>query len=50
MSDRISDRLKKIEARTIEALYEAIEHAFDEVTRSDLVGWFRHCGYAVHSD
>ena len=42
--------LKKIEARTIEALYEAIEHAFDEVTRSDLVGWFRHCGYAVHSD
>ena len=42
--------LKKVEARTIEALYEAIEHAFDEVTRSDIVGWFRHCGYAVHSD
>ena len=42
--------LKKVEARTIEALYEAIEHAFDEVTKSDLVGWFRHCGYAVHSD
>ena len=41
--------LKKVEARTIEALYEAIECAFDEVTKSDLAGWFRHCGYAVHS-
>ena len=42
--------LKKVEARTIEALYEAIERAFDKVTRSDLAGWFQHCGYAVHSD
>ncbi len=41
--------LKKVEARTIEALYEAIERAFDKVTKSDLAGWFQHCGYAVHS-
>ena len=40
--------LRKIEARTFDALNEAIEYAFQKVTRSDLAGWFRHCGYAVH--
>ena len=40
--------LWKIEARTFDALNEAIEHAFQKVTRSDLAGWFRHSGYAVH--
>ena len=42
--------LRKMEARTADALHEAIEHAFEQVTRSDLAGWFRHCGYAVHSN
>lgn len=42
--------LKKVEARTADALYEAIEHAFKQVTKSDLAGWFQHCGYAVHSN
>jgi len=42
--------LRKVEARTADALYEAIEHAFNQVTKSDLEGWFRHCGYAVQSN
>ena len=41
--------LRKIKARTLEALDDAIVVAFDQVTTSDAAGWFRHCGYAVHS-
>ncbi len=46
---KVKTWLKKMAARTVDALYEAIEHAFNQVTKSDLAGWFRHCGYAVHS-
>ena len=41
--------LRKIKARTLEALDDAIVVAFDQVTTFDAAGWFRHCGYAVHS-
>ncbi len=41
--------LRKIKARTLEALDDAIVDAFEQVTTSDSAGWFRHCGYAVHS-
>lgn len=41
--------LRKIKARTLEALDDAIVDAFDQVTTSDAAGWFTHCGYAVHS-
>jgi hypothetical protein len=37
-----------IEARTTEALDEAIVHVIDTVTASDAHGWFTHCGYAFH--
>ena len=47
---KVKTWLRKAKARTVDALYEAIEHAFDEVTKSDLAGWFRHCGYTVHSN
>ena len=47
---KVKTWLRKMQARTLDALYEAIEHAFDEVTKSDLAGWFQHCGYAVHSN
>ncbi len=41
--------LRKIKARTLEALDDAILDAFDQVTTSDAAGWFTHYGYAVHS-
>ncbi len=47
---KVKTWLRKMAARTADALYEAIEHAFNQVTKSDLAGWFRHCGYAVHSN
>ena len=41
--------LRKIKARTLEALDDAILDALEQVTTSDAEGWFRHSGYAVHS-
>ena len=41
--------LRKIKARTLEALDEAIVDALDQVTTSDAAGWFTHCGYSVQS-
>ena len=47
---KVKTWLRKVEARTIDALYEAIEDAFDQVTMPDISGWFHHCGYAIHSN
>lgn len=37
--------LRRVEARTREALYEAIGQALLTITAKDAQGWFRHCGY-----
>ena len=37
--------LRRVEARTHEALEEAVGQALLTVTASDAHGWFRHCGY-----
>jgi transposase len=39
--------LKKAKARTQKALYAAINKAFDWVSKSDVLGWFQHCGYSL---
>jgi transposase len=39
--------LRKLGARTHEALLEAMEEALSKVTPSDAAGWFDHCGYQV---
>jgi len=39
--------LRKVGARTSEALVEATGHALDAVSRRDALGWFGHCGYDV---
>jgi len=39
--------LRRIGARTREALQEALEDACATITASDAKGWFRHCGYLV---
>jgi transposase len=38
--------LRKIQARTLDALADALGHARQRITNSDLDGWFTHCGYA----
>jgi len=37
--------LRRIGARTREALQEALEYALTTISASDAFGWFSHCGY-----
>jgi hypothetical protein len=39
--------LRRAKARTVETLIEAINHALDTITETDIRGWFTHCGYAI---
>jgi transposase len=38
--------LRRVGARTHEALQEAIAQALETVTAADALGWFTHCGYS----
>jgi transposase len=44
---KIKNILRKLGARSHEALLEAMEEALREVTTWDAAGWFDHCGYEV---
>ncbi len=44
---KIKNILRKLAARTHEALLEAMEEALCEVSAADAAGWFDHCGYEV---
>jgi transposase len=44
---KIKAILRKVGARTREALVEAMSEALCAVTPEDAMGWFRHCGYDV---
>ena len=44
---KIKNILRKLGARTHEALLEAMEEALSEITPADAAGWFGHCGYQV---
>ena len=40
--------LRKFKARTLDALPNAIQCAFQTVSPSDCSGWFRSCGYSPY--
>ena len=42
---KIKNILRKLGARTHEALLEAMEEALSRITAGDAAGWFNHCGY-----
>jgi len=42
---KLKTRLRRLAARTREALEEAIAHALEQITAQDAPGWFWHCGY-----
>jgi transposase len=44
---KIKNILRKVGARTHEALVEAMSGALSEITPWDAAGWFDHCGYEV---
>jgi transposase len=45
---KVKGVLKKLKARTREALDKAVAVAVDSVTPADIAGWFCHSGYAAH--
>lgn len=47
MWSKVKAYLKKIKARTQAELEKAIAEAFNTITLSDCLNWFRHCGYQV---
>ena len=44
---KIKNTLRKVGARTHEALTEAMARALSAITPADVAGWFNHCGYEV---
>jgi len=46
---KVKRLLRSAAARTIDALHEAFGAAMDAVTTGDILGCFRHCGYATTS-
>jgi hypothetical protein len=42
---KIKNIVRKAQARTREALVEAIALAISALTLEDVAGWFAHCGY-----
>lgn len=45
---KLKSFLRTAQARTREALDEAITQAFATVSAADARAWFAHCGYALH--
>ena len=43
---KVKGLLRTIAARTVDALHDAFGAAFAAVTPADILGCFRHCGYA----
>ena len=47
MWSKIKDILKKLEPRTMKQYERAIKNAVNEVTQSNIAGWFSHSGYLL---
>jgi transposase len=46
---KIKTSLRAAKARTREELEKALAHAINQITKADIRGWFKHCGYKVAS-
>jgi transposase len=42
---KIKEILRSLKARTKRKLLNALAKAIEKVTASDILGWFKHCGY-----
>ena len=42
---KIKTILRSLKPRTLDELLDALTVAFKSVTITDIIGWFRHCGY-----
>ena len=48
MWSKLKHVLEFLEPRTFNEFKKAIKKAFSEVTESDLIGWYNHCGYSIN--
>ena len=44
---KVKSLLRSLKPRTLPDLLDALGEAFSSITRQDILGWFRHCGYRV---
>lgn len=47
---KIKERLRAAKARTTRTLTTALATALESVTKSDIRGWFTHCGYVLSAE
>jgi len=47
---KIKQRLRSLACRTRDALWRAMQSVLDEVTATDAINCFRHCGYTLRTD
>lgn len=45
---KLKAMLRKIKARTRDALDDALKQSIEAITEADASGWFKHCGYTLH--
>ena len=49
MWSKVKTLVKKAKARTYDALIKAVGEALEAVSKSDIKGWLKHCGYMVNN-
>jgi len=49
MHSKIKSILRKLKARTVETLSDAMSKDINSVTNDDIIGWFNHDGYCVNN-
>jgi transposase len=47
---KLKGLLRRAEARTLRTLAAALSVSSTEITKSDLAGWYDHCGYSAQCD
>lgn len=47
MWSKLKAILRKVKARSVDALLDALPSAFEAVSVSDIIGWFRESGYSL---
>jgi hypothetical protein len=47
---KIKSFLRKLARRNLDALFEAIDEAMNQITARDALGFIRHCGYSATNE
>lgn len=50
MWSKLKNTLRKLAPRSLKEFKKAIRVAFKEISQTDLINWFKHCGYKVGLD